>query len=280
VPTATGANPSSTIAALAERNIEAAIRRIQTDRTWRAPDWAAVTPIHEPLDDVRIPPGGTPMPRTPQAGVQFTETMEGFLEPTAAATEFAAGYAYGRRHNLAFRFKLTIAISEMDAFLVDPAHAAVAAGDVHVDGWTDKNGARVTHGVFNLFVHDGDELRMLYALPFFGRDGKPYLLDGFKRVRRNDLIRVWPATTTLYTTIREGHTRTGRALGVGIMRLTASDFARQLTTVRATGARSSLEAAQAVWKLGKMFVGSLGTEFFHTAAAPPRKPPTHISAIR
>lgn len=221
------------------------------------------------------------MPRTPQAGVSFTETMEGFLEPSSTTTDFAAGYAYGRRHNLAFRFKLTIAISEIDGFLVDPSHAAVAAGDVHVDGWTAKNGARVTHGVFNLFVHDGDELRMLYALPFFGKDGKPYLLDGFKRVRRNDLIRVWPATTTLYTTIREGHTRSGRSLGVGIMRLTATDFARQLSTVRATGTRSSFESAQAVWKLGKMFVGSLGTEFFATAAATPApKPPTSISAGR
>jgi len=282
IPRSLGANPSHTITAVAERNVEAAIRRITADRTWRAPEWPVVTPIHEPLDDVRIPDGGTVPGRTPQAGVRFTETMAGFMEPSDAtgSSDFATGYDYGKRHNITVRFRLTIAISEMDAFLVDPTHAAVAAGSVHVDGWTGKNGAQVTNGVFNLFVHDGDELRMLYALPFFGRDGKPYLLDGFKRVRRHDLVRVWPATTTLYTTIREGHTRGGRPLGVGILRLTASDFARQLTTVRATGARSPLEAIETVVKLGRMFVGSLGAEFFaRPAAAAPAARPMRNGAI-
>lgn len=46
------------------------------------------------------------------------------------------------------------------------------------------------------------------------------------------------------------------------MRLTLSDFVRQLTTLRATGTRSRLEALDTLWKFGRMFIGSLGAEFF------------------
>jgi cholesterol oxidase len=272
IPGAVGANPAHTIAAVAERNIEVVIRRVRNEPAWCAPESPSVRPIHEPLDDVRIPEGGTPPPITPQAGVKFTETMEGFLEPGAATEpfDFAAGYEYGRRHNIPLDFRLTIAIEDIDEFLVDPAHAGVAAGQVFVAGRTGKNGAPVTQGVFNLFVRSGDELHMLYELPFFGQDGQPYLLDGFKRVGRHDLMRAWPATTTLYTAIREGHSRDGNAIGIGIMRLTLSDFARQLTTFRATGARSRREALDALVKFGRMFVGSLSDEFFengHTRRA-------------
>jgi cholesterol oxidase len=266
-----GANPSHTIAAVAERNIEAVIRRIRNEPTWRAPESTSVRPIHEPLDDVRIPEGGTPPPITLLAGVKFTETMEGFMEPGDGTEpfDFAAGFEYGRLHNISLRFRLTIAIQDIDEFLTDAAHAGVAAGHVFVTGRTGKNGAPVTQGVFNLFVHSDDELRMLYALPFFGQDGQPYLLDGFKRVGRHDLLRVWPATTTLYTAIREGHSRDGKAIGTGVMRLTLSDFARQLTTFRATGTRSRFEALDTLVKFGRMFVGSLGAEFFEPGRTPP-----------
>jgi cholesterol oxidase len=37
---------------------------------------------------------------------------------------------------------------------------------------------------------------MLYALPFVGTDGQPYLLDGFKVVRDDGRFDVWGATST------------------------------------------------------------------------------------
>ena len=38
LPGSTGANPSHTIAAVAERNVEAAIRKIRNDPQWQAPE--------------------------------------------------------------------------------------------------------------------------------------------------------------------------------------------------------------------------------------------------
>ena len=59
LPKATGVNPSHTIAAVAERNIETAIRRFKANDRWRAPDADNATPITDPLTLITIPPGGT-----------------------------------------------------------------------------------------------------------------------------------------------------------------------------------------------------------------------------
>jgi cholesterol oxidase len=60
IPVAIGANPSHTIAAVAERNVEAAIRKNLGDQGWTAPEAAFAQPIDDPLSDVTIPPGGAP----------------------------------------------------------------------------------------------------------------------------------------------------------------------------------------------------------------------------
>jgi cholesterol oxidase len=44
VPSAIGVNPSDSILAMAERNMERAIRRILGDELWVAPEMADVTP--------------------------------------------------------------------------------------------------------------------------------------------------------------------------------------------------------------------------------------------
>jgi len=59
LPKATGVNPSHTIAAVAERDIEAAIRRFTEIRNWRAPEAAFAKPIVDPLESITIPPDGT-----------------------------------------------------------------------------------------------------------------------------------------------------------------------------------------------------------------------------
>jgi hypothetical protein len=58
-PVAIGANPSHTITAMAERNIEVAIRRIVNDPNWHAPE-APAPSVVDPLSNVVIPPGGVP----------------------------------------------------------------------------------------------------------------------------------------------------------------------------------------------------------------------------
>jgi cholesterol oxidase len=59
LPCATGVNPAHTIAAVAERNIEVAIRHFTGNHNWRAPEAALAKPITDPLASMTIPPGGS-----------------------------------------------------------------------------------------------------------------------------------------------------------------------------------------------------------------------------
>jgi cholesterol oxidase len=59
LPNATGVNPSHTIAAVAERNIEVVIRRFTGIDNWRAPEAAFARPIVDPVGSVTIPSSGT-----------------------------------------------------------------------------------------------------------------------------------------------------------------------------------------------------------------------------
>jgi cholesterol oxidase len=51
IPASTGVNPSSTIAAVAERNVERAIRKLASLPAWQAPEMAAAPRIQDPFDD-------------------------------------------------------------------------------------------------------------------------------------------------------------------------------------------------------------------------------------
>src|SRR5262249_6344109 len=152
----------------------------------------------------------TPPPRTPAIGLAFTETMRGFLQKGHhPADDYAGGEKAAQAAGSAADFTLTIAIADLDRFLAEKEHTGLATGRVHAAGFTGPEGAPVANGVFNLFVPTDreDERHMCYALPFRGADGRPYLLDGFKVVRGQGALEVWPATTTLYTVIRDGHSR-------------------------------------------------------------------------
>jgi cholesterol oxidase len=58
IPVAIGANPSHTIAAVAERNIQAVIRKYTDKKTWQAPETPDTRPIQDPMP--AVPAGGTP----------------------------------------------------------------------------------------------------------------------------------------------------------------------------------------------------------------------------
>jgi cholesterol oxidase len=270
LPAATGVNPSHTIAAVAERNVETAIRRIKGNTAWRAPEAARAQPVIDPLTQLTIPAGSTMAPTTQTIGLGFTETMKGFLDPShVPPDDYPSAEKAGQRNNCHVEFTLTITFPDLDAALADPAHAGVAKGVVHVDGFTDPNGAPVSNGVFNLFVNAGqvNERKMLYALPFIGADGKPYLLDGFKDVKDHGSFDVWGATSTLYTVIHTGHVRTGAVVATGIMHILIPDFMHQLTTFQVSGTSDPAKKADAIARFGHLFMGTLWDVF-----AAPRLP--------
>lgn len=70
------------------------------------------------------------------------------------------------------------------------------------------------------------------------------------------IFAVWPATTTLYTVIRQGHRLDGPIVATGIVRLRMSDFLRQLLTFRIMGESDPAREAQAIARFGRLFVGT------------------------
>jgi cholesterol oxidase len=263
LPRATGVNPSHTIAAIAERNIENFIRDIKK-ADWRAPEAGKATPIIDPLSSITIPSGGTLPTHLQPIGIAFTETMKGHIaKGWTPSDDYAGGEREGQKSGAYAEFTLTITMPDLDAFLASEQHAGIATGTLRIDGFTPETGVLVSNGVFNLFAK-GDrsyQRRMLYALPFIGSDGKRYLLDGFKDVRDHGQFDVWGATSTLYTVIRAGHSHNGEVVATGIMKIHVPDFLRQLTTFTAIGAENAPQKAQALARFGQSFFGTLWEVF-------------------
>ena len=182
-----------------------------------------------------------------------------------AAVAYATGVTVQKPAlaNVRASFRVTATAPVLTDFLDDTNHPMSATGTVQVPGITGPEGARVTAGVVNLLVAgDGRaSRRMLYTLPFFGVDGRPYVLDGVKDVRDHGRFDVWASTTTLHTRVRQGNTPDGAVVLSGELRLTALDFARQLTTVRITATANPLRQAEALVRFGLFFAGSVWDVF-------------------
>lgn len=253
MPSATGANPSHTIAAVAERCIERAIRRITRNQEWLAPERADVHPIRLPEDEITIPGGGTVPPRTPIAGMRFTETMRGTLVPIPPAPRTPAS------ESLMASFRVTISSPDLANLLADPAHPAAADGVVWVEGYTGPGGQPIVGGLFNLFT-DADGLyrrNMLYSLPFHGQNGRHYIVQGHKDVWDHGHLDVWGSTTTLYTSLIDADDPARPALAAGVLKLNLPMFARQMATMRITGAGDRARQFGSLWSFGQFFTGTL-----------------------
>jgi cholesterol oxidase len=256
LPTATGTNPASTIAAVAERNIERFIRRVTSNDAWQAPERAHAVPVAEPLDGVVFPHGGSRAPSTVPVGVAFRETMSGHLH---LGHDPAGDYRGGERDGAAAGFTLDIKALDLDAFLRDPNHTAVAHGTLHVAGLTPERGAPVTAGVFNL-LSPGDrphERHFRYLLPFYGADGAPYLLDGHKDLTGAHATDAWAELSTLYTVVRAGHGLGGAVVASGILRFHLTGVPEMVRSLSITGPAGLPEKASATERFGSAIFGTL-----------------------
>ncbi|MBV8180870.1 MAG: hypothetical protein JO045_19140 [Mycobacterium sp.] len=193
--------------------------------------------------------------------LQFTERMTG-------AFGFAeADYQTGQKTGNRLLFRLTIATDDVDAFIADPEHGAVATGCVECDALGGR--LPVQEGTFDLFVDEGAAIRhMLYLLYFADATGRPLTLAGFKDVSPGPLTAVWPETSTLYFRILNGHVpvtdggsgTTQGLVGSGILRIPPADFAWQLTTFRVHGPNFG-GRVRALAAFGRLFMSQLWQVF-------------------
>ena len=243
LPSPVGVNPLLTISAVAER---AAIH-LARDRGWSfdvQPNAGA--PVR------RAAPSTAPRP----AGVRFTERMAGFFGEGA---DYWAGAEAGREAGSSFAFVFSISVDDVERMLADPAHEAELFGSVDAPALSE-NRLIASGGRFNLFSDDpGDPAskRMEYRATLTADDGAQYEFQGHKVVRDDPGFDLWPDTTTLYIELRRSDAPATDAPLRGVLRIAVADFARQLTTMRPTGAGSATARAKALAEFGGFFAGSL-----------------------
>ncbi|MFI0419896.1 FAD-dependent oxidoreductase [Spongiactinospora sp. 9N601] len=184
-----------------------------------------------------------------RTSLSFTEEMKGF-------------YREGVRNpgvpGDRFAFRLTITVDDVDRFLSDQDHLARA------EGWIDAaacGGRRlVERGWFNLFAPGGapDRRLMRYRLHFTDGMDRPRTLSGWKNVFHGPPTDIWPATTTMYFRLLEGHVPDGHddtapVAGAGTLHIELGDFIRQLTSFRTEGP----DGMAALDRFARFFAGNL-----------------------
>lgn len=184
----------------------------------------------------------------------FTETVTNAKTPE----DYIKAERRGKQERNDVSFKLTTYIDSVDKFVIEPAHDARAEGHITMGSMKQM----VEQGRFNLFIKDPQihTKRMLFSLQFFGDDGQPYLLDGYKEIRDDpdfDILEIWKDYTTLFITIYKGHTTQDPVLGQGIIRMQLDDITRQLATIRVRNAPDVKTALSTKNKFMSFFFGEL-----------------------
>jgi cholesterol oxidase len=249
MPGPVGPNPSLTIAALADRFAEAMIEGAPEPSTRARPHAVA-----EGAPD----PGAAPAAAGAVA-VEFTEEMKGYVS-FDGEPDYDSGFRQGRKSGTDLMFHLTITADDIDRFIADPTHEAVAKGYVRCPQLGGE--LPVDNGVFNLFVDqqgDKQRKRMFYRLPIADGQGHPLTLVGHKVVEDDPGLDMWTDTTTLFTRLLSGHVVTDAeqeqadTVAVGILHIHPLDFAKQLTTFRVHPA----SRVDALARFGALFAGDL-----------------------
>jgi cholesterol oxidase len=246
LPGAVGANPSLTIAALADRLCTRLLET--TGRARMGPAGGAVNGTAREAGDSGVSPART--------SLSFTEEMKGFYADGVNSP--GAGEVTGRENGQQLGFRLTITVDDVNRFLEEPEHTAQA------EGWIDAAGCggrcQVERGWFNLFSPgDAPDRRLMrYRLHFTDGMNRPRTLSGWKDVRHRSSSRLWPDTTTLFFRLLEGHVpdsgdEEAAIIGAGVLHLGVEDFARQLTTFRTHGPHG----VEALERFSGFFLGEL-----------------------
>jgi hypothetical protein len=165
----------------------------------------------------------------PRRGVRFREEMAGQL--TTGETDPIAGYR--GRGTGAITMYAAIEIADVPAFIADPGHNAELTAEIDIP----RLGGRFTSGVghFGLFVptEDARVTNMVYELPVV-IDGEDHLLRGVKPIRVAAPWRLWPATTTLLTTLHQGDSAEGKVVAAGALRLGMKELVAMVRTMEGT----------------------------------------------
>lgn len=250
-PSAVGVNPSSTIAAIAERCVEALLQ----ENLGVEP--AAEQPLseEEQLKLNSLPTAGASTKSAP-VGIRFEERMQGFLCPAEDGDdEHEEAERQGRADGLACALSLSGHIEELDAFLESAANVVKLKGKAVVR-LKPKAEPRVldAQGHLRLLIPSGARSRrMIYTLKL--EEG--LVLHGEKELFDDPGLDAWADTTTLRVELRDAEQR-----WLGVLRVSIDHFLNeQLPSFEVTGTEDPARIGLALGRFGRFFFGELAAVY-------------------
>ena len=187
-------------------------------------------------------------------GIEFSEKMEG---PFAqGATEPSKGKSKGKSDSTKMAMRGKITIADIDRFIEDPDHVGELTGSIEFTPFgTPKVGK---NGVFNLFspTDDPKQRNMVYEMGF-EHQGQDYYVAGAKHVKHDKFLDLWSDTTTLFTTLHEGTSKSGPIVGAGVLSLGIVDLAKMLRTFKVTDADNPGEWSVGAARFFGFFLGEV-----------------------
>lgn len=272
IPTSLAVNPLFTISAMSERNIAL----LAEDKGWSIDYTLPSAPKKKPLEQ--------------KLGIEFTERMTGFFTTDFVAGDslesFEQSASKGENNDSSMLFTLTVASDDVNALVESPDHPAKISGTLRAAALSPEP-MLVTGGIFNLFKsypETPDTKRMNYKMQVTTQAGESYFFYGYKIVKNSSVLTMWHDTSTLYVKVHKGTDATGEVVGKGVLHIKPTDFAKQMTTLKVTNAKSLEEKLKTTAEFGKYFAGSLwqsyGGIFYEDSLFNPDAPPRKKRPLR
>jgi choline dehydrogenase-like flavoprotein len=191
-------------------------------------------------------------------GIRFTETMRGHVS-TTVLDDYRRAEADGKRAGTPLEFTVTVSSDNLEEMLSSAAHQGRIDGTIRCPSlWPAP--LQVSNGTFNLLTRDPSHVnarQMRYSMNGTTPDGRSYRVEGFKTIRDDSHLEIWPDTTTLFTTVTEVTGGADRVLAKGVLHILPADFLKQMTTMDVTGAATPGDRIKALARFGVFFAGAL-----------------------
>lgn len=254
VPMPLGVNPLLTISALSERSMGI----LCAERGWVEDAQRATQVLPTP-----------PSSRDPlKPGLHFTERMSGWWSEESspdggAVAPFLAAESRGKGTTDGhLEFVLTLLSNDVE-LLLDQLDTPFDVVGTVIAPRLSAEPMTVERGRFQLLVADDPDpavRHMRYHLPLVTPSGQRYFFDGFKTVQPGSIGELWPATSTLYVTLRDSDP-SGPIIGRGVLRIEPRDFVRQLRTIEVTGPVGMEQRLATEARFGLAFAGPLAHDY-------------------
>jgi cholesterol oxidase len=272
IPTALGANPLLTISGIAERTC----KLLAEDKGWEI--------------DYEVKPSITKQTHGVKPGLQFTESMKGYIQPTEdKELDYSTAYEDGKDKENYFEFVLTVISDDVEDMLENEKHEAQMTGTVKCQ-FLSPDPLTVTNGIFNLFVDDPvnkNTKLMKYGMNMTTEAGEEYYFRGFKSAHNDKGFDLWADTTTLFITINHGKDDKAPLVAKGMLKILPVDFMKQMTTMKVINGDNLADSIKFQAAFGKYFAGALfdtyggiftSQSYFNPDASPRKKRPLRVSA--